>query len=44
MDSGAGTQVPVRHLRLSVGLEMLAGIALLGVVAVMGVQMPPASM
>ena len=44
LDSGAGTQVPVRHLRLSVGLEMLAGIALLGVVAVMGVQMPPASM
>ena len=44
LDGGAGTQVPVRHLRLSVGLEMLAGIALLGVVAVMGVQMPPASM
>ncbi|MBX9801576.1 MAG: copper homeostasis membrane protein CopD [Caulobacteraceae bacterium] len=44
LDGGAGTQVQVRHLRLSVGLEMLAGIALLGVVAVMGVQMPPASM
>lgn len=43
LDGGAGTHVPVRHLRLSVGLEMLAGIALLGVVAVMGVQMPPAS-
>lgn len=44
LDGGAGTQGPVRNLRFSVGLEMLAGIALLGVVAVMGVQMPPASM
>jgi putative copper resistance protein D len=44
LDDGAATDVLVRHLRLSVGLEMLAGIALLGVVAVMGVQMPPASM
>lgn len=44
LDGGAGTQGPVRNLRFSVGLEMLAGVALLGVVAVMGVQMPPASM
>ena len=34
----------VRRLQLSIGLEMLAGLALLGVVAAMGVQMPPASM
>jgi len=41
---GAGTQGLVRRLRISIGLEMLAGIVLLGVVAAMGVQMPPASM
>ncbi|MBB5746312.1 MULTISPECIES: copper homeostasis membrane protein CopD [Brevundimonas] len=34
----------VRRLRTSIGLEMLAGFALLGLVAAMGVQMPPASM
>ncbi len=34
----------VRRLRISIGLEMLAGFALLGLVAAMGVQMPPASM
>lgn len=44
VDGGAGAQDPVRRLRTSVGLEMLAGFALLGVVAAMGVQMPPASM
>ncbi|WP_051651388.1 copper homeostasis membrane protein CopD [Brevundimonas bacteroides] len=35
---------PLRSLRVSIGLELAAGIALLGVVAAMGVQMPPASM
>lgn len=44
VESGAGTQAPLRRLKLSVGLEMLAGVALLGAVAAMGVQMPPASM
>ena len=33
-----------RRLRISIGLELLAGFALLGLVAAMGVQMPPASM
>ncbi len=33
----------LRHLRLSIGVEMAAGVAVLGLVAVMGVQMPPAS-
>ncbi len=44
VNDGADTQHPLRRLRVSVGLEMLAGIALLGAVAAMGVQMPPASM
>lgn len=44
VEGGAGTQGLVRRLKISVGLEMLAGIVLLGVVAAMGVQMPPASM
>ena len=34
----------VRRLRISIGLEMMVGFALLGLVAAMGVQMPPASM
>ena len=34
----------LQHLRISIALEMLAGFALLGLVAAMGVQMPPASM
>lgn len=38
------TEEPVRKLRLSIGLEMAAGLVLLGLVAAMGVQMPPASM
>ena len=38
------TDEPVRRLRLSIGLEMAAGFVLLGLVAAMGVQMPPASM
>ncbi len=42
--AGAGTHGLIRRLRISVGLEMLSGIVLLGVVAAMGVQMPPASM
>lgn len=41
---GAGTQGLLRRLRISIMLEMLAGVALLGVVGAMGVQMPPASM
>jgi len=41
---GAGTQSLVRRLKISVGLEMLAGVALLAAVAAMGVQKPPASM
>lgn len=40
----ADTDPPVRRLQISIGLEMLAGFALLGLVAAMGVQMPPASM
>jgi putative copper resistance protein D len=44
LGDGGGTLGPVRRLRISVGLEMLTGVALLGVVAAMGVQMPPASM
>jgi putative copper resistance protein D len=44
VEGGAGTLGPVRRLKISVGLEMLAGVALLGAVAAMGVQMPPASM
>lgn len=35
---------PLRRLRISIGAEMAAGVALLGLVAAMGVQMPPASM
>ncbi|HEV2081571.1 MAG TPA: copper homeostasis membrane protein CopD [Brevundimonas sp.] len=38
-----GTEA-VHSLRLSVGLELAAGVALLGLVAAMGVQSPPASM
>ncbi|MBX9576470.1 MAG: copper homeostasis membrane protein CopD [Caulobacteraceae bacterium] len=34
----------IQSLRLSVGLELAAGVALLGLVAAMGVQTPPASM
>jgi putative copper resistance protein D len=34
----------LRCLRISIGVEMAAGVALLGLVAAMGVQMPPASM
>lgn len=34
----------LRRLRISIGVEMAAGVALLGLVAAMGVQMPPASM
>lgn len=44
VDAGAETQHLTRRIRISVGLEMLAGAALLGLVAAMGVQMPPASM
>ncbi len=40
----ADTAHALRRLRMSIGLEMLAGFALLGLVAAMGVQMPPASM
>ncbi len=44
IEAGADTGEAVRGLRVSVGVEMAAGILLLGLVAVMGVQMPPASM
>ena len=44
VEAGAGTQAPLRRLKTSIGLEMLAGVGLLGAVAAMGVQMPPASM
>lgn len=44
VEAGADTGEAVRSLRFSVSVEMAAGIALLGLVAVMGVQMPPASM
>ena len=40
----ADTAHALRRLRISIGLEMLAGFVLLGLVAAMGVQMPPASM
>jgi putative copper resistance protein D len=40
----ADTAHALRALRISIGLEMLAGFALLGLVAAMGVQMPPVSM
>lgn len=42
--AGDDTGEAVQSLRISVGVEMAAGIALLGFVAAMGVQMPPASM
>ncbi|PZQ43993.1 MAG: copper resistance protein CopD [Phenylobacterium zucineum] len=42
--AGVETGEAVRSLRVSVGVELAAGIALLGLVAAMGVQMPPASM
>lgn len=35
---------PLRRLRISIGAEMAAGVTLLGLVAAMGVQMPPAAM
>lgn len=41
-DGGDATEA-LRSLRVSIGLELAAGMALLGVVAAMGVQMPPAS-
>ncbi|WP_309630218.1 copper homeostasis membrane protein CopD [Brevundimonas sp.] len=44
VEARADTANVVRRLRTSIGLEMLAGLALLGLVAAMGVQMPPASM
>lgn len=44
VDRGADPKRSLQRLKVSVGLEMLAGVALLGLVAAMGVQMPPASM
>lgn len=44
VEAQADADPSVRRLRISIGLEMLAGFALLGLVAAMGVQMPPASM
>jgi putative copper resistance protein D len=42
--AGVDTGEAFRSLRVSVGVELAAGLALLGLVAAMGVQMPPASM
>lgn len=42
--AGVETGEAVLSLRVSVGVELAAGIALLGLVAAMGVQMPPTSM
>jgi putative copper resistance protein D len=44
VEAQADADPSVRRLRISIGLEMLLGFALLGLVAAMGVQMPPASM
>jgi putative copper resistance protein D len=44
VEAQADADPSVRRLRISIGLELLAGFALLGLVAAMGVQMPPASM
>jgi putative copper resistance protein D len=44
IEAGDDTGEAVQSLRVSVGVEMAAGIALLGLVAAMGVQTPPASM
>lgn len=44
VETQADADPSVRRLRISIGLEMLVGFALLGLVAAMGVQMPPASM
>ena len=44
VEGGAATHDPIQRLKVSVGLEMLAGAALLGLVAAIGVQMPPTSM
>lgn len=44
INAGVETGEAVRSLRVSVGVELATGIALLGLVAAMGVQMPPASM
>ena len=44
VEAQADADPSVRLLRISIGLELLAGFALLGLVAAMGMQMPPASM
>ena len=44
VNDGVGTGSPIRRLRTSVGLETLAGVALLAAVAAMGVQIPPAAL
>ena len=44
VEAQTDTDCAVRRLRTSIGLETLAGLALLGLVAAMGMQMPPASM
>lgn len=43
-NGAAQARAPVRRLKISISLEMLAGIALLGLVAAMGVQVPPISL
>lgn len=44
VEAQADADPSVRRLRISIGLEMLVGFALLALVAAMGVQMPPVSM
>jgi len=44
LTEGRDTAEAIQSLRLSIGLELAAGVALLGLVGVMGVQTPPASL
>lgn len=44
LTEGRDSAGAIQRLRLSIGLELAAGVALLGLVAAMGVQTPPASM
>lgn len=44
LTEGRDSAEAIQSLRLSIGLELAAGVALLGLVATMGVQTPPASM
>jgi putative copper resistance protein D len=44
LTEGRDSAEAIQSLRLSIGLELAAGVALLGLVAAMGVQTPPASL